>query len=75
MFLAKLQRGLPLRLRQKNTENRHILMIFCLNGSDKTRRKFARKAARIKMNTFLKSGINLDLSDILLNFSNSLVKS
>ena len=49
-------------------------MIFCLKGIDKTRRNFAKNVAIIIMKTFLKSGIDLDLSDILLNFSNSLGK-
>ena len=55
-------------LGKKNDANRHNLMIFCLKGIDKTCRNFAKNAAIIKMNTFLKSGIDLDLSDILLEY-------
>ena len=41
---------------------------------DKTHRNFAKNVAIIIMKTFLKSGINLDLSGIFSNFSNSLGK-
>ena len=42
---------------------------FGLNGSNKTRRNVPRNAARTKMNTFLKSRLNLDIIDNSQYFS------
>ena len=63
-LLPKLRLVLSLRFRQKITKNRHILMIFRPNGSDKTNRNLGSNEARIKMNTFLKSAKIADSNDI-----------